>query len=245
MYHICVWNPATKRVKNISGFTIRVLDPTGEVSLGFGFDYLSNDYKVVRIVWPSRSVKCKGLVEVYSINVGSWKRIEGDLGFELMQGSCRSIVKGNPYWVGLKDRWEHRGTFFVSFDICNELFRIFSWPDIDVVEKFRGFYSMVEYKESFAIIAFDRDEEMKLKVCLWEMEDEGKSSSWIKKFSFGLVSGMDRFVGCLKNGEIVAEKSNGRELFVYDPMSEEIKKTQVQMRTFGVYNYVESLVELK
>ncbi|KAK1353159.1 hypothetical protein POM88_052997 [Heracleum sosnowskyi] len=47
--HICLWNPAMNRVKDISDFAIRIVDSTGEVSVGFGFDGKTNDYKVVRI----------------------------------------------------------------------------------------------------------------------------------------------------------------------------------------------------
>lgn len=222
-----------------------MLDTTGEVSFGFGFDHIVNDYKVVRIVWPSRSINSPGQVEVYSVNDGSWREIVVELDFELMQGSCGSIVKGNPYWVALKHRWENQGTFFVSFDVHNEVFRTIPRPDVDILDKERSYYSMVEFEESFAIIACNWDEGRNLKVSLWAMDDDcGGKSSWTKKFTVGPVPGMDRLVGCLKNGQIVAEKRNGRELFLYDPVSKGTKQTQVQMRTFGVYNYIESLIKL-
>lgn len=245
VHRICLWNPATKRVKDISNFTIRAVDSTGEVSLGFGFDHVANDYKVVRIVWPSRSMNYPRQVEVYSVNKGCWRQIEVELEFELIHGTCRSIVKGDPYWVGLKDRWENKGTFFLSFDVQNEAFRMIPWPDhIHVVDNCKAFYSMFDFKETFAIMTCNSDDKRKLNVDVCEMDDEGKCS-WSKKFSVGPVLGMDRLVGCLRNGEIVGEKSDGNELFVYEPVDNEVKKTFVQMRTFGVYNYIESLVELK
>lgn len=151
--HIRLWNPATKRVKDISDFAIRRVDSTGEVSVGFGFDRMTNDYKVVRIVRTSRSENTPGQVEVYSLNQASWREIEVEVDFELLRNRCRVIVKGHPYWMGVAHRCKIKRQFFVTFDVHNEVFSKIPWPDQCMNPKGRRqvYGTMMEVQESFAV----------------------------------------------------------------------------------------------
>lgn len=243
--HICLWNPATKRVKDISDFAIRIVDSTGEVSVGFGFDGMTNDYKVVRIVWSSRSENTPCRVEVYSLNRASWREIEVEVDFELIHGCCLLIVRGNPYWTGLAHRWEIKKQFFVSFDVHNEVFSKITWPDqcLNPSGRRQGYGTMMEFQDSFAIAVGKYVEGRITELSIWAMDHNiGGECSWMKKITVGPILGFSRILGCLKDGELVGENSIERQLILYDPTTEEIKPTQVQMRTLGVYNYVESLV---
>ncbi|KAL1805765.1 hypothetical protein ACET3Z_028833 [Daucus carota] len=243
--HIRLWNPAMRRVRDISDFAIREVDSTGEVSVGFGHDRVSGDYKVVRIVWTSRSEKSPGRVEVYSFNQASWREIDVEVDFELIHGSCRVIVKGNPYWMALAHRWEVHKQFFVSFDVHNEVFSKIPWPDqcMNPNGRRQGYGTLTEFQESFAVAVGKYVEGRILEVSIWVMDDNtGGECSWTKKISVGPILGVNRLVGCLKNGEIVGENSIERQLILCDSTTEEIKQTQVRIRTLGVHNYVESLV---
>lgn len=243
--HICLWNPAMKRVKDISDFAIRIVDSTGEVSVGFGFDGMTNDYKVVRIVWTSRSENTPGRVEVYSLNRASWREIEVEVNFELIHGCCRLIVKGNPYWTGLAHRWEVKKQFFVSFDVQNEVFSKIPWPDQCMNRNGRrqGYGTIMEFRDSFAVAVGKYVDGRITELSIWAMDDNiDGECSWTEKITVGPILGFSRILGCLKNGDLVGENSNERQLILYDPLTEEIKPTQVRMRTLGVHNYVESLV---
>ncbi|XP_074340863.1 putative F-box protein At3g10430 [Apium graveolens] len=243
--HICLWNPTMKRVKDISDYAIRMVDTSGEVSVGFGFDKMTNDYKVVRIIWTSRSENTPGRVEVYSLNRASWREIEVRLDFELIHGCCHLIVKGNPYWTGLAHRWEIKRQFFVSFDVHNEVFSKIPWPDqcINPRSGRKGYLAIMEFQESFAVVRGKFFEGRILEISIWAMDANiGGECSWTEKLTVGPLLGFSRILGCLKNGEIVGENSIQRQLILYDPITEEIKPTQVRMRTLGVHNYVESLV---
>ncbi|XP_074361642.1 putative F-box protein At3g10430 [Apium graveolens] len=123
--HIFLWNPAMKQVKDISDYATKIVDTTGEVSVGFGFDKMTNDYKVVRIIWTSRSENTPGRVEVYSLNRASWREIEVKVDFELIHNCCHLIVKGNPYWTGLAHRWEIKGSFLFLLMCIMKCFRTF------------------------------------------------------------------------------------------------------------------------
>ncbi|KAK1378458.1 F-box domain-containing protein [Heracleum sosnowskyi] len=242
--HIRLWNPAMKRVKDISDFAIRRVDSTGEVSVGFGFDRMTNDYKVVRIVRTSRSKNTPGQVEVYSLNQASWREIEVEVDFELLRDRCRVIVKGHPYWLGFAHRCKIR-QFFVTFDVHNEVFSKIPWPDQCMNPRGRRqvYGTIMEFQESFAVAVCKYVEGRILEISIWVMDDNiDGECSWTEKLIVGPILGMSRLLGCLKNGEIVGENSDERQLILYDPITKERKLPQVRMRTLGVYNHVESLV---
>ncbi|KAK1362861.1 hypothetical protein POM88_038422 [Heracleum sosnowskyi] len=70
--NVYLWNPATERFKLIPGHSLHG-DNSTQVALGFGFDRLDYDLKVVRVV--SRSVPA----EVYSATRNSWGFIKQKL----------------------------------------------------------------------------------------------------------------------------------------------------------------------
>ncbi|KAK6158351.1 hypothetical protein DH2020_005665 [Rehmannia glutinosa] len=71
------------------------------VSLGFRYDAERADFKVVRIF--SLKMNIIG-VEVYSVNSDSWRTIEVDFQFNVLETKSVVIVNGNPYWVAKVDR---------------------------------------------------------------------------------------------------------------------------------------------
>lgn len=93
------WNPATKQCKALRPPWYRYV----YASLGFGFDSVSSDYKVLRMGWKGT----RPVVEVYSSNADSWRKItkigvrlrcEEDAQYCGIYPCCRAIVKGVQYW---------------------------------------------------------------------------------------------------------------------------------------------------
>ncbi|KAK1380028.1 F-box domain-containing protein [Heracleum sosnowskyi] len=73
-YDVYLWNPTTKHSKLIPPFTI---EPNNDwTTLGFGFDHIDLDFKVVRVVFV-RVVSTSA--EVYSSNRNGWLKIESEL----------------------------------------------------------------------------------------------------------------------------------------------------------------------
>ncbi|CAA0826734.1 Unknown protein [Striga hermonthica] len=98
---IVLWNPAMKLFKFVGPSKVEFEVPE-MVSLGFGFDSKSDDFKVVRIVCLAEKKKGKSMgvgVEVYSANSDSWKTIEVGFRFKVLSTKNDAIVNGNPYWV--------------------------------------------------------------------------------------------------------------------------------------------------
>lgn len=99
------------------------------VSLGLGFDPVTNDFKVIRIEFfrTKRSDKL-GRVEVYSARAESWREIKMNFPFYMHQHRCNAIVMGNLYWTAIvKEVGEDDSRFresMVKFDVINEVFKI-------------------------------------------------------------------------------------------------------------------------
>ncbi|KAL8123341.1 hypothetical protein AgCh_011347 [Apium graveolens] len=70
---IFLWNPAIKKIKLLPDALERV-GGTKWITLAFGFSHKANDFKVVKILDNYRTT----VVEVYSLNAHSWKRISDD-----------------------------------------------------------------------------------------------------------------------------------------------------------------------
>ncbi|CAK9159781.1 unnamed protein product [Ilex paraguariensis] len=133
---ITLLNPATRQYKVIQlSSTSYNLDDVYSVSVGFGFDPVANDYKIVVILHmnlelPREKIRVK--VEVYSAKNDSWKMIEVETPFFVSRTRCNAILKGSPYWTGfIRDEEEVSGIreVFVLFDPQNEVFGLCPVPE--------------------------------------------------------------------------------------------------------------------
>ncbi|KAL3642448.1 hypothetical protein CASFOL_013263 [Castilleja foliolosa] len=118
---IVLWNPALKLSKTVPLKGYRHLK---NVSLGFGYDAIGDDFKVVMI---GTNIHGEGKndtsVEIYSVNLDSWNTI--DVGFQFGILAKRDlIVNGNPYWVARFDENE----VLVCFDMLELVFKIVPLP---------------------------------------------------------------------------------------------------------------------
>ncbi|KAL3642425.1 hypothetical protein CASFOL_013240 [Castilleja foliolosa] len=117
---IVLWNPAMKLSKTIP---LKDCGPFKMVSLGFGYDAIGDDFKVVMIVANGVGEPLRS--EIYSVNLGSWITIDVDFLFRLYQTKNDLIVNGNPYWVAWGD---DDNQVLVCFDVLELVFKIVPWP---------------------------------------------------------------------------------------------------------------------
>ncbi|KAF7127401.1 hypothetical protein RHSIM_Rhsim11G0051200 [Rhododendron simsii] len=250
-----LWNPSIRRSISLPkpGITTNThglfLD-----YLGFGFDSQSTDYKVVRIVSLCGGTQSEEvpLVEVYSLNFGSWNESSGarnsfPLGCRLVYSRCPSAcLEGAIHFVA--QRGGNSGARLIcSFDLGDEVFKTISLPnDLTNVRckirttVFRGLLSLLCTDES------DRAN----KFCsIWIMKEYGIVDSWYKYAQVDLTGGIMRVVGIRKNGHILfvgnaLQNWNHWELSSYDPLNKEIKKLGTLGINFHVDTYEENLILL-
>uniref|UniRef100_A0A2N9H529 F-box domain-containing protein n=1 Tax=Fagus sylvatica TaxID=28930 RepID=A0A2N9H529_FAGSY len=242
-----VWNPSIKKSITFPKPSIAVY---GRVTfrIAFGFDPRSNDYKVVRIAIPFEEEK-PPLVEVYSLNEGSWRITSA--GTSLTKGISfngwlqpAASLNGAVHFAAT-DMDNANSSFVLSFDLGDEVFRIISVPNGifgDVVQT-------LVHRGSLSLLCNHNNEFRTNKFCsVWVMKEYGVVDSWTKQFTVDFNGGMVRVLGLRKNGHILVEARvrSGWELSSYDPESQQVNNIGIHGMAydFHIDNYMESLVML-
>ncbi|XP_071691846.1 F-box protein At3g07870-like [Rutidosis leptorrhynchoides] len=214
-----------------------------EVIFGFGFHPVTNEYKVVRIVYyrtprrlirnhrsyPRSEVHVLTISEPNSNNV--WRCI-GKVPYQLdRQAKEAVVVNGRLHWVSRPGRLGGLpGRTIVSFDLEDEKFKLVSKPVN------RSNYHLAVIDGCLAVAVSCGYGKMEI----WVMKEYNVKESWTKLFDIhgaylakvpnhdyviwrkAVHEKMVRVLCVLKNGEILMEYRGG-SLVKYDPMWKEFK----------------------
>ncbi|KAH7843138.1 hypothetical protein Vadar_013057 [Vaccinium darrowii] len=127
---LCLWNPSTRTYLKFS----QPKNPYGYAIHGLGYDSVSDDFKVVRIVRPSNDAPCA--VHVFTSKLRSWKRIE-DFGHCIFRDRWGSnVLNGAPHWVLSRSTDKNAfsansTTMIVCFDATAEKFKDVPKPNYE------------------------------------------------------------------------------------------------------------------
>ncbi|KAL3638987.1 hypothetical protein CASFOL_016894 [Castilleja foliolosa] len=264
---IVLWNPAMKLSK-----TIPLKDcgrPFRMLSLGFGYDAIGDDFKVVMIVGNGVGMKLRS-VEIYSVNLGSWITLDVGFQFMLFQTKNDLIVNGNPYWVA---RY-YQSKVLVCFDVLELVFKIVPWPtkywmslddlngldeqtetktwieterDVKLVDWNGAFGTLcINWKAEFCVDPASGFTERSARIeCVrvWVFDDIKRI--WRNDHTFGPIKvDVDRVIHCTKNAKVVVTLSSGT-LFLLDLETGCVKELFDRVHlgdSFEFYGYTESLV---
>ncbi|CAL5409150.1 unnamed protein product [Camellia sinensis] len=123
------------------------------------------------------------------------------LPFHFFEFRCAVVVKGVPYWIVYPEEEDefNVGEIFLWFDVGNE-------PCIYLMSscQCQGFFVPVYSSAVHALLPLSGFEDPNEFVDMWVMEDSGvggRDCSWSKKFTVGPILGVERLLGCSKNGE--------------------------------------------
>ncbi|KAL7602620.1 putative F-box protein At3g16210 [Lactuca sativa] len=146
---ISLWNPSIRRKQSLPNCPWRPRDPLEGfgLALGFGFDPISDDYKIVQISYPRESSY------FYSLKTGTWCAIASPTPFfsEVRRGiwgSC--FVNGALHWV--VDRYHtesHHSEIpcIMTFDLSTHVFGMIPLPEpfqrLTRLTTFQGFLAMI------------------------------------------------------------------------------------------------------
>ncbi|XP_074303033.1 putative F-box protein At3g21130 [Silene latifolia] len=198
------WNPATRDFKLIEYYHLNLPRRAISVTLqliGFGFDIVSNDFKVVGVNrwWGPGSNKinekhCK----VYSVTANTWKKINAPPAiFSTTSSRRNAFLKGVCYWptkVFSECGHKHRD-MIVSFNFIIEVFEIFELPKDACLAFNNGWWTdwtIQLYMESIAlIISKENSEAGENIVDIWiatKFDDDSRVPlSWEHLFTFPLT----------------------------------------------------------
>ncbi|VFQ86351.1 unnamed protein product [Cuscuta campestris] len=252
-WDVILWNPCIRR-----HFILPKPDvPYGVIrraTLGFGFDSLSNDYKVLFLVVFHNDGQDSNEAWLFSLNKCSWRRItEVSPKHRCCTGVRQmAFVNGALHWHGFLNYDAHSHVMF-AFDLSTEKFHVMSYPNTPV--HFHPDMSVIKYEESIAVIipashGYNR-------VDSWVMKEYGVNSSWTnvlhptgegRELVIDAAGLMDVY-GVRKNGELLVnvtrEHGRGCELATLDlncHQSEQRLK-RLGIRTQHGDSYVGSFVE--
>ncbi|KAL2496998.1 F-box/kelch-repeat protein [Forsythia ovata] len=251
MNTIIIWNPCVKKSVFLPKPNL-IYNSYGSFmqSLGFGFDPVSNDYKVVRITYTDLD-RCLPQVELYRLSMGVWQDISHlSLEYIIHNRSRQAYINWATHWIA---RSVDGNDLILLFDMCYEVFREMILPGTLAKDDFPRNKELVIYKESLALVLCDASG-VEHEFCVWMMEEYGVEQSWTKLFNVNFHNFGGGFMKPLwvrKDGEVLivtkdgtlvsCEYSNGaqvNDLGVHGSRSEEY------LRSVHVDGYIKSVVLL-
>ncbi|KAL3642427.1 hypothetical protein CASFOL_013242 [Castilleja foliolosa] len=251
---IILWNPALKLAKIVP---LKDCAPFKMASLGFGYDAMVGDFKVVMLVGEDINITS---VEIYSVNLDSWITIDVGFQFSWFKPRNHSIVNGNPYWVACSGmNWLE---VFVCFDVVEMVFKIVPMPTtygpglnevgpgVDVDEETQTttarYFELVDWNGALGAITYnfkirqadEYDECLERAECVQVFDDI--EQIWRNGHTFGPIKvDVDMDIHCSKNEKVLGTLSHDT-LFVLDLETGCVKELFLG-RYFKVYAYTESL----
>ena len=223
--------------------------------LGFGYDPITDDYKLVRLVYlydlfdqysDGKKYFPVSDFQIYTLRTGAWRTITGHSCQIIADQSFSVFLNGSIHWFG--HTREHNGDFhnansasrnvILSFDIGDEDFHKMAVPKS--LEEVHRFNMKVAVLDGLLALVPYRDQAFGGFCSVWVMKEYGVAETWTKLFNinFGNV------LGFTMNGEVLVTKSG--KLRIYDPNSQRTLNPHIhaQPESFYFDTYMESLVLL-
>ncbi|PWA48282.1 FBA domain-containing protein [Artemisia annua] len=240
---ILLWNPCTRVFKDLPVSRIS-RPPNGpiKVVLGFGYDKVDEDYKVLRIVYYGYPLS---QVEVYSLGTDSWREVKTSVKFLVFESGSSVFLNGAFHWTALGFEEMNGKKLIVGFGLREEVFKYIMPPKFEVGRGEKFSWNVVAVNGLLGVIgSVKRGTGKTFEV--WVMEEYGVVSSWMKYRSFEVGAQFGRSLGCGLNGQVLVEKDDS-ELVMYDLDSQQIKNIGNHGVAYwsDVFNYVGSLLPIK
>lgn len=239
-------NPSIRRGKSLPSSVIfpkfdAMSFSVHELVVGFGYVQQNNDYKVVRIYYFRNDLGVAVLpaeVEVYSLCVDSWRRIDAAVDFFAVRDSV-AFVSGAVHWMAkeyngfgtLRDsNVGNEYKYIISFNIVDESFQKIKLPE-NCLDGYHVYPFLMNYKESLSLVVYFAYAENAVERfhTVWVMSEYGVTDSWTKHFTFLLsASGsVQKPLGYMNSDKFIFQKDD-RELVSFDLNSLDLKSLQLQ-----------------
>ncbi|XP_059631849.1 F-box protein CPR1-like [Cornus florida] len=222
---ITLWNPSTRKHHKLPITPIEFPLECGSINhfiiYGFGYDSVSDDYKVVRLIeYYDRYYDSLGSeVKVYSLKLNSWRRIQ-DFPYSFRTWGVNAVLaSGALHWAVYQIT---EGSLIAAFDLGVEEFRFMPQPDyLDkngeiFLEVLGGCLCIVSYH----VRTCDVD--------IWVMMEYGVKESWTRLIYVAQPSFlyMRPLAYSKSGGEVLVVEDCGR-LLEYDLKTKTIKNIEI------------------
>ena len=239
-YHdIILTNPAIKSSRILP--KPNLVDRFVLQGVGFGYDSISKDYKVVRF---GRHESVYPTAEVYSLESDSWKEIGIDSGVEYFPSPNIEVYFNGAFY------WLMSGPMFMimSFDMSGEVFSSIPLPDCLQTMKSQ-WMTLGVWNDSVALFFCPGEKGIPVTIDVWVMKECVKGSySWKKELSMGPFTGIDYPLGFWNRDEFLMRASNFKDIVSYNVRTQ--KRRTFKAEALGgigcrAFSYVKSLVSVQ
>jgi len=159
--HIILWNPSIRKFTTLS-----------YIVYGFGYDPLSDNYKVVAVFcYGSSNGVLKAKISVHTLGICSWRMIEGNFPVPKDGLLKLNFVSGTLNWFVYTDD----DYCVVSFDLANESYRKVLPPNFGGEDVYNAILGVL--RDCLCISTRSR-----AFYSVWLMKEYGNEKSWIKLF---------------------------------------------------------------
>ncbi|KAB2015377.1 hypothetical protein E1A91_D08G021400v1 [Gossypium mustelinum] len=254
---IFLWNPSTRKFQVLPFSEIGFSSPSSTY-YGFGYDPISDDYKLIRMVQShgNNDEYFHSEAKVYSLRSNCWRRIKDVCFYHKFSREFGFLANNALHWMVFKTP-QSRNQELVGFDLGSEEFRFLELPEcrLDKVLWFHinavgGDICLTStYRETDNVV-----------VDVWIMKEYGVKQSWFKLISWKEPHFMPWSTVALP---LALAKDGGKVLFFieykwfnrgrrvdsfvwYDLRSQEVENVVIRdiPTSFEVNWYVDSLVPL-
>ncbi|XP_030945207.1 F-box/kelch-repeat protein At3g23880-like isoform X1 [Quercus lobata] len=254
---IYLWNPSIRMFKKL--VATRFNGKHNEsATIGFAYDSLNNDFKILRIVCNAMFNESEAEAEIYTFSSDSWRKVE--ISMESLRGCAVTEPKLGTIYCVLGPFTFYNGalhasaftvgySFILSFDISDESFHEIMMPRNHFDPLTTNFTKLAVYKGLPAKFGFAHDfgnvGNGRVLCHVWVMEEYGVPESWTRKFVIPMKwVRWEHFFGCTNNGELLIKNATG--LVSIDPESQNQNILAIEDANWVAFsaNSMESLVLL-
>ncbi|KAL1832086.1 hypothetical protein ACET3Z_001737 [Daucus carota] len=222
-----LWNPATMQSKELPKYPEINGRDMNYTQLAFGFDALSDSYKVLKYICPCNVVP---IVQLYSTDTDSWKEIKVH-DESISKIICYPNIKLGPVISGVL----YMGNMghLISFDLHTEVFTALSFPKCKLVNS-----EILDFEGSVAVVF--ESKRQRSPTGLWTLVSLGGERYWIKKFDINIRYWLRSYLG----GGLFYGKS--RKNILYNYRDDEFKSLpRLAKEPEAVLRYTETLASVE
>ncbi|XP_050882531.1 F-box/kelch-repeat protein At3g23880 [Lathyrus oleraceus] len=202
---VIMWNPSIRKFNELP----YIENPKVPyfTSYGFGYDLVSNVYKVVVVFWCSG---VKTVVKIHTLGTDFWKSVEAFPFRCVPLGRSGIFVSGTINWLPLKDGRVR--SFVVSFDLRTESYRRILQPDYGKLKPDAEQLSLGVLRDCLCLVSHHD---------VWIMKEFGNKESWTKLFtnSYDSCYYLTKAIYMFEDDQVLLEASYSgvKKLILRDP----------------------------